>query len=70
MLLIVFQLGAQTTATPDVAPVEQPGSDDLQSEALEGSADRGDGIDVATQTVKLCTFLECNLLHFLRPVCL
>lgn len=65
MLLIVFQLakdGARTTAASDEAPVEQPGSDELQPEASEDIAARVDGVDKATQTVK--TFLECDLLPF------
>lgn len=71
LLLIVFQLaerGARTTAASDDAPAGQPGSDDLQPEALEGSTDSGDGVDAATQTVKRCTFPECDLLRLPRPV--
>lgn len=70
---IVFQLaecGALTTAASDDALVEQPGSDDLQPEALEGSSDCGDGMDAATQIVKSRSFLKCDLLRFLRPLSL
>lgn len=65
MLLIVFQLatrGARTFAASDEAPVEQPGSNKLQLEALEGI------VDEARQTVK--PFWSVICLRFLQPATL